>query len=108
MDVFLLVIMLAITVEGLIEYAKSIVKLATEKDKRPLLIQLCALAVAIGLAILAGADFYSAFGVNFALAWVGTVLTGVFLSRGSNYVSDLIGRLRNGGGTLEDPKVLIK
>ncbi|NLW78854.1 MAG: hypothetical protein GXY32_05515 [Ruminococcaceae bacterium] len=32
---------------------------------------------------------------------LGTIFTGIFISRGTNYVSDLIGRLRNGGGYLE-------
>lgn len=95
MDWFFLILVVAITVEGLVEYGKSVVKLATEKDKKPLVLQLSALAGGILLCLLTGADLYSALGVVFKYPGVGCLLTGIFASRGSNYVSDLIGRLRN-------------
>lgn len=94
MDMILLVLILAVTVEGFVEYGKSIAALATQKDKKPFILQLSALAAAVSLALLTGADFYSELGVVFAYPMVGSVFTGVFLSRGSNYVSDFIGRLR--------------
>ena len=46
------------------------------------------------LCVLSGADMYAALGVPFSLPAVGMVLTGIFASRGANFVSDLIGRLR--------------
>lgn len=101
MDTFLLVGMLAVIVEGLVEYGKSIWKLATEKDKKALILQLAALAISIFLCLLTGADFFSGLGVVFAWPLVGSVFTGVFISRGSNYVSDFIGRLRGAGKSSE-------
>lgn len=92
-----LVIVLAITVEALVEYSKSIVNLAMKKDKKPFILQLGALAVSIVLALLTGADFYSGLGIVFAWAPLGAVFSGVFLSRGSNYISDFIGKIRKGG-----------
>ena len=101
MDVIFLVIVLAITVEGLVEYAKSFEQLLMEGARRALIIQLGALLGAVFLCLATGADVYAYLGVQFALPWVGTALTGVFVSRGTNYISDLIGRLRNGGGIVE-------
>lgn len=45
--------------------------------------------------LLIGAGAGGALGVAFAVPWVGTVLTGIFASRGSNYISDLAKRLQN-------------
>ena len=54
------------------------------------------------LCFAVGADFYTALGVEFAFPWVGTLLTGIFASRGANFVSDLIGRLRAAGAGAEE------
>lgn len=94
MDMILLTVMLAITVEGLVEYAKTFIDAIANKDYRTVAIQLCAVYVAILLCFAAGANFYTVLGVNFTYTWVGIVLTGIFLSRGSNYVSDFIQRLQ--------------
>ena len=34
-------------------------------------------------------------GISFSVHWLGTLLTGIVISRGSNYASDLIKRLQN-------------
>ena len=53
-------------------------------------------AVALGVLLCfgVGADFYAALGVNFNVAWLGIALTGIFASRGANYVSDLVKKLQ--------------
>mgnify|MGYP001663011458 CR=1 FL=1 len=93
MENIALILMLAVTVEALIEYGKSIGKAIADKQAKTAITQLCAVAVSIGLCGLAGADLYAAVGVEFSLPWVGRILTGIFASRGANFVSDLIGRL---------------
>ncbi len=93
---FFVVIMLAITIEGLVEYAKNLISLASTPDKKPFFIQMGAVTAAIIIAILADADFYSGLGVVFAWPMVGNIFTGIFISRGSNYVSDFVGRLKKG------------
>lgn len=101
MDKFVLVLVLAVTVEALVEYGKTIAAAFAGGQSKAAVIQLCAVAVAVGLCILAGADLYAALGVPFSLPFVGAVLTGIFASRGANFVSDLIGKLRiknNNGG----------
>ena len=93
MENIALIIMLAVTVEALVEYGKSIGKAFADKQAKTAITQLCAMAVSVGLCGLAGADMYAVIGVPFAVPWVGTILTGIFASRGANFVSDLFGKL---------------
>ena len=93
MDIIASILMLAVTVEALVEYGKSIGKAIADKQAKTAITQLCAVAVSIGLCGLTRADLYAAIGVEFSLPWVGRILTGIFASRGANFVSDLIGRL---------------
>ena len=99
MDKIALILMLAITVEALVEYGKSIGKAFADKQARTAITQFCAVAVSIGLCGLAGADLYAAIGVEFSLPWVGRILTGIFASRGANFVSDLVGKLTQRRGS---------
>ena len=84
----MIIIVLAITIEALIEYAKEIIKGEIAWA------QVGAIGVAILLAIAANADLYEVGGIEFNIPYLGMILTGIFLSRGSNYVSDLIGKFR--------------
>ena len=84
----MIIIVLAITIEALIEYAKEIIKGAISWA------QVGAIGVAILLAIAANADLYEVGGIEFNIPYLGMILTGIFLSRGSNYVSDLIGKFQ--------------
>ena len=56
MENIALILMLAVTVEALIEYGKSIGKAIADKQAKTAITQLCAVAVSIGLCGLAGAD----------------------------------------------------
>ena len=91
MDKIMLVIMLAVTVEAIIEYVKTFFD---GSDISTIVIRLAAIAVSIGLCVAAGADFYAALGIDFAVPYIGTVLTGIFASRGANFVSDLVSKLQ--------------
>lgn len=93
METIALFLTLAVTVEGLVEYGKTIV----EGERKAAVIQIGALVVAVALCILSGADVFGALGVTFGVPYVGCALTGVFASRGANYASDLLGRLQSGG-----------
>lgn len=95
----LLILALAVTVEAVVEYVKSIIKLVTDKDAKTLITQLSALSVSILLCFAADADLYAALGLSFAVPGIGIVLTGIFGSRGANYVSDLVRKLRDIGET---------
>lgn len=91
MTAILLFLTLAVTVEALVEYAKTII---TGKDKKAIALQIGALAVSILLCVLTGADIYAALGVPFVYPIAGCILTGVFASRGANYASDILGKLQ--------------
>ena len=89
-----LVLMMAVTVEALVEYAKTSGKAILEKQWKTAATQAGAVALGVSLCVSAGADFYAALGVSFNAAWLGVALTGVFASRGANYVSDLVKKLQ--------------
>ena len=97
MDMILLTLMMAVTVEGLVEYGKSFGKAVLDKAWKTTGTQAAAIALGVGLCFAVGADFYAALGVTFAAPWLGCLLTGVFASRGANYVSDLIKKLQSFG-----------
>lgn len=91
-----LIVVLAIVVEALVEYGKSLIAgFKTGGWKAPA-VQLVAMAVAVLLCFAANADLFTVLGVEFSAPWIGTLLTGIFASRGSNYISDLIGKLQAG------------
>ena len=94
MDKLALVLMLAVTAEALGEDGKSLAAAFGGGDYKAAVLQLCAAVVGVLLCVLSGADMYAALGVPFSLPAVGMVLTGIFASRGANFVNDLIGRLR--------------
>lgn len=95
MNMILLAIVMAVTVEGLIEYAKTIGKALIGGMYKTMVTQIVAIILGVLLCLAVGADVYGALGVTFAVPWVGTVLTGIFASRGSNYISDLAKRLQD-------------
>ena len=83
-----LVLMMAVTVEALVEYAKTFGKAILEKQWKTAATQAGAVALGVSLCFSAGADFYAALGVSFNAAWLGVALTG------ANYVSDLVKKLQ--------------
>ncbi len=88
-------LMLALIVEAFIEYAKSIGKGMLEGKWKTAVTQLCAVAVALVLCFATGLDIFKLVGLEFAWAWLGVALTGIFISRGSNYAADFVKRLQN-------------
>jgi len=88
MTEFFTLFMLAITIEALIEYGKLIFRKTINWK------QLTAIFVAVGLAILAQKDLYALLGLTFVVPYVGMILTGIFISRGSNYIADFIKKLQ--------------
>lgn len=91
MNSIILILVMAITVEGLVEYIKSVIV----EDKSTKIIQLSALVASVLLCVASDADIYNFLGVEFILPVIGTILTGIFVSRGTNYISDLITRLQH-------------
>ena len=90
----LLTAAMAVTVEALVEYSKTLVAALDGGGWKPAVIRLAAAALGVLLCFAAGADLYGTLGVKFSCGWIGTVLTGIFASRGANYVSDLVAKLK--------------
>ena len=97
MQGIILIVTMAIVVEALVEYGKSIGKAFVEGVVKTAVTQLVAIALGVVLCFACAGDLFAAVGVAFAWPWLGTVLTGVLISRGANYVSDLIGKLQKKG-----------
>jgi hypothetical protein len=93
-ETLLLVTVIAVTVEALVEYGKTVVK-TWKTEKATVALQLTAVVVSVCLCLLIGADVYGALGVRFHAAPVGCILTGIFAARGANFLSDFVGRLRD-------------
>ena len=97
METIALLIAVAVLVEGLVEYVKTIIKVFTEGDVKTGITQLCAVGIGILLALITGANIFTALSINVTYSWMGCVLTGILISRGSNYVFDLVKRLQGAG-----------
>lgn len=87
-----IIIAVAILIEGLVEYGKNIVDMFYGGDKKTAVTQIITIIVGIALAYAFNADMFIPLGLT-VNHYIGMVLTGIVMSRGSNYVSDLIGKI---------------
>lgn len=94
MDKFFGIMVMAVIVEGLIAYANMIV------SPNKVIKWECVAAIVFGvfIGIAYNLDLLAVFGVISPLPFVGCALTGVLLSRGSNYIADLVKVLTNLNG----------
>lgn len=98
MKTILLISMVSIVLEGIVEYAKTIMRMFEEGDYKTAITQCVTVALGILFAVFfhlhlftgAMSEFYEGLTID---GTVDTILTGILMSRGSNYVSDLISRL---------------
>ena len=96
MEGIILIITMAIIVEALIEYGKSIGNAFVGGEWKTAVTQLAAIAVAVLLCFMTGGDLFAVVGITFVWPWLGIFLTGIIISRGANYVSDFVKRLQGG------------
>lgn len=105
MEVFLVVILVAALVEAIWEALKKVLAPVVDwLDYRGVPAdQLGALLVALLVCLGLGgkADLFAMLNIPLEIAYVGSILTAILISRGSNFVHDLIGAL-NRGGTNDD------
>ena len=87
-----IIIAVAILIEGLVEYGKNITDMFYGVEKKTAITQIVTIIVGIALAFAFNADMFVPLGLT-VNHYIGMVLTGIVMSRGSNYVSDLIGRI---------------
>lgn len=87
---------LTVVLEGVITYVQS-----WFVDKRVKWQQVASCGLGIGLAIAYKIDLLSQFNLTSEVPFIGQILTGVILSRGSNYTFDLIERLKGNKKAME-------
>lgn len=85
------ILVMSVLVEAVITYVKTWV--VNKEFKWPMLVSA---VLSIVICIAYGIDIPSAVGLSSSIPFVGTVITGVLISRGSNYISDLLKRLTKG------------
>ncbi len=95
MQGIVLTLVMAVTVEALVEYGRTVIELIAGGGKKTALLQGAAVLVSVGLCLMTGADLFGALGICFYWRPIGGVLTGIFAARGANYVSDLTGQIRS-------------
>ena len=89
-----IIIAAAVLVEGLIQYGKTIAQAFETGEKKIGITQLISIIIGVLIAFAFGANAFEALGmvVN---PMIGIFLTGIVISRGSNYASDLLKRIAN-------------
>lgn len=98
MKTITLIIMVAILLEALVEYFKTVMKMVEDKEYKTAITQGITIALGIFLAFAfnlqlfnnAMSEFYEGLHINPTLD---IILTGILFSRGANYFSDLVGKL---------------
>lgn len=106
METISLIIMVAIVLEALVEYIKTIINMVERKEYKTAITQGITIALGIGLAFVfnlqlfnnALSEFYVGLAIN---PTIDIILTGILFSRGSNYFSDLVSRLTGKEPTIE-------
>ena len=88
-----LILGIAVLVEAMVEYAKSILKMITDKEYKTAIMQLITIAIGVLFAFLFNLNLFEALEIAVD-AIAGKILTGIVISRGSNYVNDLISKIR--------------
>ena len=98
MKTIALIIMVAILLEALVEYGKTIDRMVVAKDYKTAITQGITIILGIALAFIfqlelfngAMSEFYEGLQIN---GVIDKVLTGILFSRGANYFSDFVTRL---------------
>lgn len=86
MEAISTVIVLAILVEAVVETVKMAIEGGIKWTN------IAAMALGIAVCILADKGILTLIGVEFPM-WADAVLSGVLVSRGSNFISDLFGKI---------------
>lgn len=89
------IIFVSIVIEGIITYLKTVIK-----DKTIQWAVIASMCLGIGCALAFGLDLFAVAGITANIPHVGQVLTGVLLSRGSNYIYEIINKLTDAATTV--------
>ena len=89
MDNFFHILMAVTVVEGIVAYFKAI---AVDKDCKWQ--EFLAIGLGMVVAFVFKIDIFELFGMDAAVPFIGMVLTGILIARGSNYMFDLIEKVK--------------
>lgn len=93
MNVFFTLVVVAILAEAVWEILKNLIP--STSDKVWSYINLVgSLLVGVLVAFVADVNIFALLGIDLKWPVVGVVLTGILISRGSNYIHDLVGKLK--------------
>ena len=70
MQTIVLILVLAITVEALIQYGKTILEMLEKKQYKTFATQLAAILISVFICFAAGVDLYALVGVSFTVPWL--------------------------------------
>ncbi len=98
MKTIALIVMVAILLEALVEYGKTIDHMVSNKEYKTAITQGITIVLGIVLAFIfklhlfngAMSEFYEGLSIN---GTIDMILTGILFSRGANYFSDFVSRL---------------
>ena len=88
-ETFVTLFILSVLCEAVVEWLKDLVPALAGTAAK-----VAALVVGLVMAFGAGQNLFDLIGVQFAYPVVGVVLAGIVVSRGSNYIHDLIAKLQ--------------
>lgn len=99
MKTIALIIMVAIVLEGLVEYGKTIDRMVVARDYKTAITQGITIILGIALAFIfhlqlfneGMSEIYKDLAIN---PTIDMILTGILFSRGSNYFSDFVSKLQ--------------
>lgn len=94
-----LIVSIAVLLEALVSYVKSLIKMFEEGEKKAAVIQSVTIVAGIGFAFLFNLNVFTALEIAVS-ATAGKVITGILISRGSNFVNEIYQKLRG-----ENPEV---
>lgn len=89
MDNFMSIMAVSVVVEGLVSYAKMLV--VDRKIEWQIVV---AVALGVIFAIAYGIDIFEMLGMNSIIPYFGNVMSGVLMSRGANYIFDMLKTIR--------------
>ena len=87
MQVFSIIVM-AIVVESVVDIIKDVFV-----NKTVMWQKIVSIVLGIVVAIGFGVDLFAMFGLTSTIPYLGTVLSGLLMSRGANYISDILAKI---------------
>lgn len=86
---FMQLIIVAILVEAIWENIKMVYQ-----GGKLLISRIGSLVISIIICVIANVDIFPVVGVSMSIPFIGSILTGIVVSRGANFVNDLFTKLK--------------